>query len=277
VAIPTSRRMRSEKGLIFALSTTANVSSASTKQAYADDLLTGWTDSCGITINTKPNKTEAMLFHPGFQKNHLTEPFCSPTTVVKNPAGEDVLVGLEPITVERTVPPNGAPPRVVNWVKSYRYLGCDITLDLDTTPMLEKKISLLPAADVRFFTGNQKIRNASNVLKTNTMVRSQINYLIGFIPCKKFLGSVDAALRSVGRHVFSIPRGTTNKLVEAEMPGLPSVGVILANCVRMLRSLTFMSRPFSAAPGPSLAAHSSYMNDNTTTFVGRLSKQVDEW
>jgi Reverse transcriptase (RNA-dependent DNA polymerase) len=281
-----------------------------TKQAYADDLLIlvegttaeeaqartkealervfEWAHAWGMSINTKPNKTEAMLFSPSFKKGDEPACFCSPKKPITHPlTGLDIIVGLDPIVVPRgsstlqtggTLAPDMA---TIHWVKSYRYLGCNITLDLDTTPLIDKKIELMEAADVRFFTGNKSIRNASNVLKiqlANTMVRSQINYLISAIPCQKeHLNSLDTALRSVGRHIFSIPRGTTNKLVEAEMPGLPTVGVILANSVRMLGSLSFLPAPFNLAPAPSLAAHTGDMTDNSSTFVGRINKLIDEW
>jgi Reverse transcriptase (RNA-dependent DNA polymerase) len=73
-----------------------------TKPAYADDLLIlvegktadeaqlktkqalervfTWAQAWGMTINTKPNKTEAMLFSPDFKKGDPTAPFCSPKT-----------------------------------------------------------------------------------------------------------------------------------------------------------------------------------------------------
>jgi Reverse transcriptase (RNA-dependent DNA polymerase) len=116
-----------------------NAAQVAKRAQQALDIVLEWSRNWGIKINTKPGKTEAMYFSPTFRAGQDTAPFGSRGTNA----------GFQPLDAGRS--PDGAEALQVHWVDSYKYLGFPLTLSLDTSAYLEKRVRMLELCFTRFF------------------------------------------------------------------------------------------------------------------------------
>jgi Reverse transcriptase (RNA-dependent DNA polymerase) len=210
----------------------ASASFRSTSQAYADDI--GVTTSAGSTqglrlklryvveilqdwerdfqaeVNTKEGKTEIMAFAP-----HLDE---ATTANLRSPKeGESSLGLLLPV-------PMGSNRRV-NFVTSYRYLGCPLNQQLNFDAFVEKKVKSLKFQYNTLFKYNKALDKLSYRAKlqiANTLCVNVVIYLINIVPLSAdTLVAIDSICRKIARAIYGYPEGICTKPMDLETPFVP--------------------------------------------------------
>jgi hypothetical protein len=231
-------------------------------------MIMDWASAWGVKINTKPGKTEAMLFSPSYRGGQNTAPFRSNCPDAGLPPLD---AGVQTGSTERLH---------VHWVDSYKYLGFPLTLSLDTTAYVKKRIEMLQLSFTRYFDFNRTIRRLplqAQMQIANNLCLGQINYLLGIVPVKgNAIQQLETIMRKMGRKILHFPQRTPNQLVDAEMIALPMRASILANSVRVRDTLRLLPSPYNSSPAAQLLAFTERLPNNSFTFGAAVSASLEK-
>jgi Reverse transcriptase (RNA-dependent DNA polymerase) len=220
----------------------------STSQAYADDIgvttsapsreglrqkislalgiLQEWETDFQAEVNTKEGKTEIMAFAP-----HLDE---EETKTLRSPAAGESPLGLLP-------PVPMGEHRKVNFVTSYRYLGCPLNQQLNFEAFVAKKVKSLEFQYNTLFKYNKALDKLSYRAKlqiANTLCISVVIYLINIVPMgADTLLQIDTICRKIARAVYSYPEGICTKPMDLETPFVPMLAMTAMQTYRQYQAV----------------------------------------
>ena len=190
----------------------------------ATEVTQRWAKLCGMEINTKPGKSEAVLFAP-------------PRTRAAQP---------EPLLLD-----DG---NSIKWVTGYRYLGVRLNSNLSTTDLVGSLRSTLSEAYAQVADYNGVIRRLSPSLRVilyNSLVVSKISYVLPFLPLNETTyENIDIPLRKVARDLFWASLRVPSSILHVES-GLP-MGLYLVVRARVHLLLSLKLAPVRDAPAVAL-------------------------
>jgi hypothetical protein len=206
----------------------------STSQAYADDIgvttsapsreglrqkislaleiLQEWESDFQAEVNTKEGKTEIMAFAP-----HLDE---EETKMLKSPAAGESPLGL-------LLPVPMGEHRKVNFVTSYRYLGCPLNQQLNFEGFVAKKVKSLEfqyrySTLFKYKKALVKLSHRAKLQIANTLCISVVIYLINIVPMgADTLLQISTICRKIARAIYGYPEGICTKPMDLETPFVP--------------------------------------------------------
>jgi len=211
-------------------------------QTYADDLvvptrdpagaqavLTSINDWCvawGATLNCGQGKTELMKLcgsRAPTQPQHVAEdtsPILAPLHAGAGPDGV---------------------PRLVQWVKMYRYLGFEVTLDLQLHEYVARRVRALKALHTRFFQYNRVVNGlgvCTQLQLLNTLMLSTVNFLLAVLPVAPDTAKqIDTVVRGTARKILGLPSKSPSTLADLEMGCIPFTATVLSHHARLYYTL----------------------------------------
>ena len=131
----------------------------------------------------------------------------------------------------------------VKWVSQYRYLGVDLTNDLDLKAFFERRMSTFKAVVTRFFGGNSIIRSLpwpAQMQIASTMCIGQHNYMLAVLDGPKAIhDKLDGQVLRIARNIFRLPKRMTPAVAEMEAPGWPMTSVTQMHQIRFWQTLQY--------------------------------------
>lgn len=192
----------------------------------AVEVIAKWAFDVGLRINTKPGKTEAMIFPP-----HL-----------RWEDDKALLTDVEPLSL---VGLDGH-ELFVRFVDQYKYLGFQVLWNLDMAAFRKGVLAHVTREINRHFAFDPVTRRQSWSAQSqvfNSLVLGQTNYMTGIIPDDaKYNKDLGRLLRRGTRIMYCTRGRMGNLLLDLETSGSPVEGLSGMHQIRFFRSIRHLYR-----------------------------------